>query len=437
MKFEYDLVVIGSTDEAVYATKKALELKKRVALVCYDSVGEDRLSELIFRRTHHKILSLLLRGKEYPFCWENDLKSWLKNSKIWNEEVIKNLSECRSKVNLTALGVDVIEGCCEFFRLPELGIRTEARELKSRSYLLATGSKEVDPEIEGLSTINHIKDRNLWQKNLLELRENILIIGTGEKSLEIAQILNALGKKVFLATENDNLLPWEEAEIVILLQKNLEAEGITIYTKAEIRVINESEDKKWVCIDRQEIAVDEIITIDPPHPNFEGLNLDGVKVKYNTHRIEVDRTLKTSNSRIYAAGDILGGYNSNHLSRYEVDIALKNALTSFNLFPRSIDYNYLPIVIHTEPKLARVGMTELQARKYFGDDIQVIRQELPKSIQEAIEDRSPTFCKLILRDDREILGVHLLGDRSTEIIESIALAIKHKIRFDRDLLLLQ
>ncbi len=434
MKFEYDLVAIGSTDEAIYAAKKAVELKARVALVRHSLGEKDRDSELIYRRIYNRFTSLLMRVKDYPFGCKNDLKSYLKNSILWGKEVSNSLSEQKSLAVLGALGIDVIDGEGEFFRLPKLGMRVNGRELKARSYLIAAGSVEIIPQIEGLERIGYLDSTSLWKRDLSCLPENILIVSANEKSLEIAQILAILGKQVILVTEESSLLPTEDKELVRLLQANLEAEGITIYTSTKIGQVKLIENKKWVQIGNEAISVDELIIVGKSRPNIEGLNLEGIDIKYNSKGVQVDRTLQTNNPLIYAVGDILGGYNCDRLARYEVDIVLQNALASFKLFPAKTNYNLIPIIIYTEPNLARVGMTETQAKQKSGEDIQIISQYLPKSLIEQIDDRSPTFCKLILRNNGEILGAHLLGYRAIELIEMIALAIEHKVKFSKDII---
>jgi pyruvate/2-oxoglutarate dehydrogenase complex dihydrolipoamide dehydrogenase (E3) component len=427
MKFEYDLVVVGSTNEAVYAAQKAAKLKARVALVSGSSIAEIQPIDDIFCAAYHRLTSFREKAKEYPFCWQQEIQDITQGYHLWVQEIATNLAADRSPAVLNALGIDTIYGQCSFFRLPYLGIEVDARKLKARSYLLATGSREYIPEIAGLERVNYLSYSQLWQCDLASLPESIAIVGDGEKSLKIAQILNRLSKNIVLVTEKKNLLPSEDEELVNLLQANLEAEGIKIYTSIEIEQIKSIEAKKWLQVGNEAIAADELIVIGKSSPHIEELNLEGIGVECDRQRIKVDRKLQTSNSKIYVVGDLLGGYNDDRLARYEVDLALKNALASFNLSPEKTRYDRIPIVIHTDPNLARVGMTETQARQNFGDNIQIIRQHLPKSIVEQIDDRTPTFCKLILDSRGKLLGAHLLGDRAIELIESLALTIERKI----------
>jgi pyruvate/2-oxoglutarate dehydrogenase complex dihydrolipoamide dehydrogenase (E3) component len=427
MKFEYDLVVIGATNEAIYAAQKASKLRARVVLVDRSSGEENQQNNDVFCSAYHRITNFWKKAKEYPFGWETETENRTQEYRLWVREIVRNLEIDRSPAVLNALGIDTIHSQASFFRLPYLGIGVDTRKLKARSYLLATGSREYIPEIVGLERVNYLSYSQLWQQDLTSLPESIAIVGDGEKSLKVAQILARLGKKIILVTDRKNLLPSEDEELVNLLQANLEAEGIKIYTLTEIEQIKSIEAKKWLQIGNEAIAVDELIIIGKLSPNIEELNLEGVGVKYDRQNIKVDRTLRTDNPRIYAVGELLGGYNDDRLARYEVDIALKNALTSFNLFPEKTRYNSTAIVIHTEPIFAKVGITETIARQNFGDNIQVIRQHLPKSIAEQIDDRSPTFCKLILDSRGKLLGAHLLGDRSLELINSLALTIDRKI----------
>jgi pyruvate/2-oxoglutarate dehydrogenase complex dihydrolipoamide dehydrogenase (E3) component len=435
MKWEYDLAVIGSTDEAIYAAIKATKTKKRVALVLYDRLYQSNNLETIYRRSYHKFSSFLKEAKGEPFSLKEITPNW-SNNRVWIEEVIKNISSRKSNAILATLGIDVIDSKAEFFLEPQLGIKTQKRDLIARTYLLALGSIANPPPIIGLTEINYLESGDLWQKDLNLLGEKIAIIGNDDRALEIAKILSNLNKKVILIAEDSTILPAEDREIVNLLQANLEAIGITFYTRIKIDQVKLIDNKKWMQVGNEAIEVDELIVLSSADsrldPKIEDLNLEEVGVKTDSRGIKVDRKLQTNNPQIYAVGSILGGYNCDRIARYEVDLALKNILTPSRFFPARTNYIHLPITVETEPNLARVGMTEKQAREQFGTEIQIIRQYLPKSLAETIVDREPTFCKLILRNNREIIGVHLLGDQAKELSESIALAIKHKLKFEGD-----
>ena len=174
---------------------------------------------------------------------------------------------------------------------------------------------------------------------------------------------------------------------------------------------------------------DEVIFVDCRQPNVEGLNLAGVGVKSDRRRTLVNQKLQTTNPNIYACGDLIGGYALPNVTRYEVNLILKNTLF---LSRYKTNYHTLPWAMFTQPNLARVGLTEHQARQQYGDDIYIIKEYFRDLTQAQILDRTSGVCKLIVRENGEILGCGIVGDRAAELIATVALMIQHKIKLDRN-----
>ena len=160
-------------------------------------------------------------------------------------------------------------------------------------------------------------------------------------------------------------------------------------------------------------------------PDLENLNLEAVGVRLKRRRLVLNEKLQTTNHRIYACGDAIGGYQFANIANYEAGIALKNAL----FFPKfKVDYRSIPWAIFTQPQLARVGLTEVQARRIYGSDVVILRQHFKTVAAAQIQDRITGTCKLIVRRNGEILGAAVVGSQAGEIINSIALAIASKLK---------
>jgi pyruvate/2-oxoglutarate dehydrogenase complex dihydrolipoamide dehydrogenase (E3) component len=160
-------------------------------------------------------------------------------------------------------------------------------------------------------------------------------------------------------------------------------------------------------------------------PNLQGLNLESVGVAINPNGVFVRETLQTTHPRIYACGSVLAGYSSTNIVQHEAEIILKNILC----YPRyKIDYTNLAYCLFTTPAIARVGLTERQARYRYGDRIQVIQQPYKLNDQAQILGQTTGFLKLIVHARGNILGGHIIGVQAEEIIGVIALAIQQKIK---------
>ena len=414
MVIDYDLIVIGGTPEAITAAERATQLGARVALVVEQNYDSTSHAEQVYNQAWNYIYSHQQNHGSTTAIFE---------------EILLIITE-QNYHKLAVAGVDVIFGKAEFCRLPQPGLIINNRKLRSPGYLLATSSRPVRPSIEGVDRIDYLTPKDIYIKeNLIILPEKILIIGDSITAVKLAQELNILGKKITLLTFKKRLLPTEDLDSSFLIQAALEAEGIEIFTNCLVSQIRQIDNSKWVQAGDKAIETEEIIIATSlKKPNISGLNLEAVGVKSGKQGIKINKKLQTTNPQIYACGDVTGGYDLTNIAQYEAEIAVKNALF-YPLF--KIDYNYLPYNIFTEPQLARVGLTEVQAKKLYGDNIQIIKIPFQKLAAAKIANNTTGFCKFIVLPNGEILGAHLVGRNVAEIISTIALAMQNKIKLTK------
>ena len=424
MALDYDLVVIGSSRVGIYAAQKAVELQARVALVTQSeafflpnnisigySLGEvgrfnDRLSNNPFFSTSDRVSFATAQD------WANKSDFRIK---------IKN-----SLANLAALGVDVIVGKGEFCPLSNLAFQTEKRKLRSRNYILATGAS-FPPKFAGSGSQNYLTLQELWQQDLTKLGQNLIIIGGDPAALELAQTLARFEKHVTLVTRQPRILPQEDLELVLLLQAQLEAEGIEIYPDSVVSQIETIDGQKWLQAGDRALTADCIILADYRQPNVAGLNLAGVDVKYNGDRVYVNSKLQTSNPNIYACGDLIGGYSLPNIAQYEANLILKNTL----FFPwYKADYCNLPWAISTQPNFARAGLNQKLAQQRYGKDLYVVTEYFKNLERAQISFSTTGMCKLLVRNNGEIVGCSLISDRAEESIAFISLMMQQQIKLD-------
>lgn len=438
MTVEYDLIVIGGSTAATYAAVAAAHLNARVALVEPPESQTNWLDNgTLYTQALTHVGCLAQQMGDAPQLGISFTKGDLTQQPAvpliqWNEAmqwakaIVYTQSEQNSLPILASLGVDVMTGCGEFCRLPHLGFIVNDRRLRGRTYLIATGSRPAIPDIEGLKTIGYLTPTDFWQLDLsLRLRGSWVVIGGEPMGTQLAQTLARLNCEVTLVVSTPQILSTEDPEASSLIQAQLEAEGIRVLTNSPVTQMRRIDDKKWVQAGDQAIEADEILLATGQQSNVESLNLAGVGVKYDQQGIKLNEKLQTTNPRIYACGDLASGYQFGHIAQYEASIALKNALFA-PLF--KVNYRGIPWAIFTDPQLARVGLTEAQARRRYHKDVFVVRHYFKTLDKAQLLGKTTGFCKIVGRQNGEILGASIVGPEASELIGAIALAIQHKIK---------
>lgn len=443
MTFEYDLVVIGGTTAGRKAAMAAVQRLSRVALV-EPPIGNIWLGAgSIYSQTLTRAGQLFQQmpcrlwgiSGQLPSVGEESISNPLPVPAVqltdtWEyaHTVADNWAEDNSLAVLAAEGVDVIIGSGEFCRLPYLAFNVNQRQLRGRAYLIASAARPAIPEIPGLAETGYLTVVDLWQKPILK-QPNLTwaIIGGSPIGIELAQSLARLGGNITLIVKGDRLLSQEDSEAAQLIQAQLEADGVRVITRSQVTHAKRIEGKRWVLAGDSALEVDQILVAAGQIPDIQSLNLDGVGVKSQQRRILVNDKLQTTNPRIYACGDFLGGYQFAQVAEYEAGIAVKNAL----FFPVSkVDYCSIPRTIFCDPPLARVGMTEEEARNQYGKDVLVLRQYFKSAIKGQILGATTGLCKIIVRSQGDILGASIVGKEAEELIQLIALGMQQKIKIE-------
>ncbi|MBV6621829.1 MAG: NAD(P)/FAD-dependent oxidoreductase [Rivularia sp. (in: Bacteria)] len=432
MSVDYDIVIIGGTFAGRSAALKAVQQRAKVALV--EPLFRNELIQLQGIGEVGKVFGKLNNLNRLGFLSQPQKKEEfqisLEKTVLWGCAVAANINEQLSPAFLTGQGVDVIVGNGNFEAVPDLSFIVNNRKLTARNFLLATGSIPAIPDIAGLRKTSFLTLLDIWQ--VLESStppRNWVILGGTPQSVEIAQSLARLGYQVTFIINHPYIISSVDREVAQLMQAQLEVDGVRVLTQTVVTQIRFIEGKKWLQAGDTAIETDEILVAVAEKPFIESLNLAAVGVKYNSRGLLVDKKLQTTNRRIYACGDVIGGYNLPNIADYEAKIAVKNAL----LFPRyKINYRAIPWGILTQPGLAQVGLTQRQAKNRYGkNDVLILRQYFKAIATAQFTDETTGICKIIVRRNGEILGASLLGAEAKELINVIALAIAEKIKINK------
>ncbi len=416
MNFDYDLVIIGGSVAGVYAAKTAAQLKARVALV-------QPLRETRFLQQE------ICRFQQQRFALPPELSFY-----------DLPVGEPYSPGILASLGIDAIAGEGQFCPKPRLAFEVNDRLLRARSYLLAPASIPAIPNyIEGL---NRDKAEQLNQeffasfidsnncKNPDNSPKHLIVIGGSPQGIEIAQSIAKKGGLVTIIVNSYRLLTEEDAEAAFLMQCQLEADGIRLFTNTSVSQIKRINDKIWVQAGDKALEADQIYIATGNQPNLESLNLDRVGVETIKHdslyqELILNQKLQTTRSSIYSCSYLAQKYGWTNLAIHEANIAVKNSLF---LPIYQVKYHHIPWAIFTQPQLARVGLTEAKANEKYGKDILVFRHYFKNITAAQLLGETTGFCKVITRKNGELLGVHLVGNSASELIHIFALAMQNKLK---------
>ncbi|MGD1807206.1 dihydrolipoyl dehydrogenase family protein [Dapis sp. BLCC M126] len=435
---DYDLVIIGGTITGIYAAITATKLQGSVALIQPHSTEINTTNSPIFSNTqgfhHNKVISQIanfveqIHHKQQFGIYQSsdnagEISVNLEEAKNYADYVVYNQLAKYEPAVLAALGIDVIFGDGKFVDRPHLAFAVKGRHLRSRKYLLAIPSQPIIPEIPGLITTGFITPQKIIQ--LSKLPETLAVIGGDPSGIEIAQSFSRLGTKVTIVVKSPHILGKEDSEAAFLVQAQLEAEGIRILTQTEVSQVRKIDDKKWILVENEAIEIDEILLAAGNKPNLENFNLEAVGVKCKNNNLLLNKKLQTTNSRIYGCGDLVGGYSFTHIANYEAQIAIKNILY-LPIF--SVNYSDIPWSIFSEPQLARVGLSEQQARQRYGENVLVFRQNFKNIDRAQMLSHTTGFCKIVGHRNGKILGVSIVGNQASEIIHIMALTIRQGIK---------
>ncbi|HEY9888647.1 MAG TPA: FAD-dependent oxidoreductase [Candidatus Obscuribacterales bacterium] len=426
MAVDYDLVVIGGGSAGLVAASAGAQLKAKVALIEKEPVlGGDCLhygcvpskSLIHAGRIAHEVKNAAIYGIDATIHTIQ-----IREALGHVHRVIDTIQEHDSTERFEALGVEVIYGEGQFLDRDTFAIN--GRQLKARAYLVATGGRPGLPPITGLKEAGYLTNVTVFA---IEQRpEALAVIGAGPIGCELGQAFARLGSQVTMIASHDHILPKEEPEAARVVQAQMEAEGIQVLTGTRAKeVVVENGKKVIVTPTGDRIVVDEILVAAGRVPNVENLNLQAAGVEVGKEGILVNAKLQTTNPKIYAAGDVIGGYQFTHVAGYEGAVAMQNAL----LFPtKKADYRVIPWATFTEPELARVGLTEEQARKRYGDDLSILRHDFDHVDRALAEGAGIGFAKFITRKNGEILGAHIVGPAAGELIHEVVLAMSYNLK---------
>jgi pyruvate/2-oxoglutarate dehydrogenase complex dihydrolipoamide dehydrogenase (E3) component len=417
----YDLAIIGAGSGGLTAAAFAVQLGAKTALVERSHIGGDCTwtgcvpSKALLKaaRVAHEIRTAARYGitAQPPTIDMRRVREYVQSA-------IREVYQYETPEELGRSGIDVVIGPAQF--LDTHTVQAGQHTMRANAFLITTGGHAFIPPIRGLDQTPFTTYEQIFEND--HLPETLTIIGGGPIGIEMAQAYQRLGAQVTVIDER--LLPKDEPEAQNLIQKILEREGVR-FVRERANSVRAEHGRVFVFTAAAEIRSEILIVAAGRRPTVSGLDLNKAGVSFSETGIPVDERLRTNVKHIYAAGDVAGGYQFTHLAAWQAFQAVRNALLPGHA---SGFASVVPWVTYTDPEVGHAGLTEENARRQFGDDVEVHRWPMSKVDRAVCENDPDGFIKVIASKNGRILGATVVADRAGETISEIVLAIQNGLR---------
>ena len=423
----YDLIVIGSGSAGMGAALEAKERGARVLIVEAGTIGGTcvnvgcvpsktllRAAEAYHKATHSPFAGVRPKGAALDFAEVIRQK----------DALIHTLRQEKYADVLEAAGIPLLQGTARFLDAERLQVNDQT--LTAGAYVLATGAAPTLPPIPGLAEAQPWTYIEALSPEALP--ESLVVIGGGPIGLELAQAYARFGTRVTVLEALPYLLPAEDPELTTALRGYLAAEGLEIHTNARVTRV-ERDGAYRVHTTNGAYTAERLLVATGRRPRTQGLGLEAAGVEVGrAGEVRVDAHLRSTNPRIFAAGDVAGLPQFVYVGAQSGRVAARNALGE----ETPLDLTAVPRVTFTDPALAAVGLTEEAARQAHGE-VRTARlplEAVPKALA-AADTRG--LIKLVVDAEGTVLGVHVLAPEAGEVLQEGILAVKHALHY-RDLI---
>ena len=422
----YDLIVLGSGSAARDgAGKAAREHGARVALIehrlwggscpnvaCRPTKAYVVAAELMHDVRHHAAE----RGIDLP---EPVVR--LAQTRRWKDSIRRDQQSWVQTLNEAGYGV--VRGTASF--VDPRTVRVGDQQLSGDRILVATGSRTAVPTIPGIEEIEWID--HVTALELEAVPESLLVVGAGPVGLEFAQIFARFGSRVTIVNSGPQIAARADTEAAGELQAALEEEGIEVVLNSGVDSFARNGTGITASIDGRKLDVSHVLLASGRLPNVEELEPNRIGLKVGRGGIAVDDRQRTNVDGVWAAGDVVAGPMFTPIAQYQARIAVEDMLANGS---RRADYSVLPTAIFTDPELGGVGMTETEAAEH-GREIGVVKHPLPFVTRAQYTGAKHGLYKIVFdRKTRRVLGVHVVSRAASDIVGSLAPALKLGITVD-------
>lgn len=442
---EYDLCVIGGGAAGLVVAAGGAQLGAKVVLIEKNRLGGDCLyhgcvpsKALLASAKAAQAMRIARRFGIDPVEPVVELPRVMQRVR----RVIEQLGEHDHPDRFRKLGIELLFGD-GWFTSPA-AFEIDGRAITAKTFVIATGSRPTIPAVPGIESVPFLTSDTLFA--LDEPVPELIVLGGGPAGVEAAQAFARLGSSVTLIESGAHILAREDPDLVDVIARRLHDEGVRIQVRSKALSIDvDGHGRPTVMVrraktnDRQsqtgqkgpnsydlpiELRATHLLITTGRSANVEGLGLEAAGVMLENGRIRTDARLRTTSPNIFACGDVTGPYLFTHMAEHQAGVVLRNAL--FRL-PAKVETRALPWCTFTDPELARVGLSEQEAKR------QRIRHRVHvfpfADIDRARTDAEPEgLAKIVTTPRGRLLGAAIAGPHAGELIHEYTLAIKKRMK---------
>ncbi len=437
-RFDFNLAVIGAGSGGLVSAYIGAATQAKVALIEAGAFGGDCLNTgCVPSKALLRSARLLHEIREAGAYGLRDAQASCDFPAVMERVagVVREIAPHDSIARYSALGVECIEGRARLLSPWTIEIQTAAgiQRISAAQTIVATGARPTVPELPGLEEVGYLTSETVW--SLRELPPRLLVLGGGPIGCELAQAFARLGSQVVVVQRAERLLPREDPEVSALLVKRFAREGIVVLGAATPLACEVAVGEKTLLVSHEgtdlRVPFDALLVAVGRTASAQGFGLEELGIGLNADgTIAADEFLATSLPNIHVCGDVAGPFQLTHAAAHQAWYAAVNAL--FGRFRRfQADYRVIPWCTFTEPEVARVGLSETEARAQ-GVPHEVTRYALDDLDRAITDGTREGFVKVLTPPGSDrILGVTLVGAQAGELIAEFVLAMKHRLGLNK------
>ncbi|MEX0707179.1 MAG: FAD-dependent oxidoreductase [Woeseia sp.] len=432
--FDYNLIVIGGGSAGLVTSYIAATVRAKVALIERDKMGGEclntgcvpskallRSAKLLADARNSSKLGIRRMSAEFDFA---DVMARV-------HDVIADIAPHDSVERYEKLGVDCIAGEARIVSPWE--VEVGGKRLSARALVVATGSQPVVPGIPGLDGIDYLTTDSLW--SLREQPQNLVVLGGGPIGCELTQAFARLGSTVTIVEMASQLLGREDPDAASTVERSLRDDGVKVMTSCKASGAEGSGSSgTLVCEkDGEEVRLpfDRLLVALGRRPNIDSSGMKDIDVQLtDSGKVLTDPFLRTNYPSISVCGDVAGPYQFTHVAAHQAWFAAVNSLFR-PLWSFRTDYRVIPWCTFTDPEVARVGLSEAEAKEQ-DIEVEVTRYDIG-DLDRAITDGVAHGCVKVLTPPGKdtVLGATIVGAHAGELIAEFVLAMKHGLGLNK------
>lgn len=422
-----DLCVIGAGSAGLSVTAIARAFGASVVLVEEGEMGGDCLntgcvpSKSLIAAAHFAAMAraaphfgVQLGGPKIDFARVQDHIA----------QTIAQIAPHDSQERFEQLGATVVRARGRFTD-PRTLVAGDVR-IRARRFVIATGARPAIPAIKGLDQVPTLTNETLFA--LRQCPDHLAILGGGPVGMEMAQSFIRLGARVTLVEQAAPLAGQDPAHAKIV-QAALVEEGVRFLAPARVTAVSGSPGALTLSVagqgEMKKITASHLLCATGRQPALAGLGLNAAGVTHSATGIGVDARLRTSNRRIFAIGDVTGGRQFTHVANYQAGLVIRSALFGLPVRQKS---TVLPWCIYTDPELAGIGLSELEARQRYGKKLRVLKAPFAQNDRARTQNVRQGEVKLLAGPRGRLLGASIVGPHAGELIALLSFAMARGAR---------